>query len=121
MGVVEVKLAKREAQLEFSPEDPFAILSSLVTELKVEWSNKSFLKKELGNLTTTTVELSPEKVGLESFFLGKHANMTSSIFFNFLPRFVTHVHIRELLLFGDPTSLVVVLSTVCRFISLKRR
>ena len=82
MGVVEVKLAKREAQLEFSPEDPFAILSSLVTELKVEWSNKSFLKKELGNLTTTTVELSPEKVGLESFFLGKHANMTSSIFFS---------------------------------------
>merc|ERR1712037_689576 len=37
MGVVKFKLAKREAQLEFSPEDPFAILSSLITDLQVDW------------------------------------------------------------------------------------
>ena len=79
MGVVEVKLAKRAAQLELSPEDPLSMLSALVTHLRVDWPND--VEEEIGDLTLAPGELSAEEAGLESVFLGAHTHMTSAIFF----------------------------------------
>lgn len=65
MGVVEVKLAKRQAQLDLVPGDPYAILSALITHLKVEWPNDA---EEIGDLTLAGT-CSANDVGFESLFL----------------------------------------------------
>ena len=63
MGVVEVKLAKRDSQLDFSAREPFAIMSTLVTEVKVDWASK---EETIGDLT---VDHRGKQLGLEATFL----------------------------------------------------